>query len=118
MIFLRPIQESQGYNFRLFWSFNAFLEGQSAVIAEKILNIVVFIPVGLLLGIAFKEIKWYRVLLLSSLLSILIEILQFVLNKGFSEFDDVFYNTAGGMLGFGVYVALAAIGKVLCGWWA
>lgn len=117
-IFFRPIQESQEYNFRLFWSFAAFLEGKSAVIAEKILNIVVFVPVGLLLGIGYKRRMWYCVLLISSFLSVLIEILQFVLNRGFSEFDDVFYNTAGGMLGFGVYVALAAIGKVLCGWWA
>ena len=71
--------------------------------AINILNIVVFAPLGILLAITFKEIKLCRVFILSALLSMIIEILQFVLKRGFAEIDDVFHNTLGALLGFGLY---------------
>ena len=38
--------------------------------------------------------------------SVLIETLQFFLKRGFAEFDDVFHNGLGCMIGFGVYVGV------------
>lgn len=64
------------------------------------MNVVVFIPVGLLLGIAFKQMAWWKALLIGCSISISIEALQFWLMKGFSEVDDVMHNTTGCILGY------------------
>jgi glycopeptide antibiotics resistance protein len=67
---------------------------------ENIMNVVVFIPVSLLLGIAFKQTTWWKALLLGCGISITIESLQFIFMRGFSELDDVMHNTVGCLLGW------------------
>lgn len=98
-----------GYSFTPFWSYNAIKEGRTELLTENIMNVVVFVPVGLLMGIAFKYIKWWQVLLIGAFISISIEVLQFILKKGFSELDDVMHNTLGCMIGYWIY-ALARYG--------
>ena len=72
-----------------------------------IANVVAFVPIGLLLGCAFgKRMKWWKVLLIGGGFSLLIETLQFVLKRGFAEFDDVFHNVLGCLIGWGVYVGV------------
>lgn len=44
-------------------------------------------------------------------ISLLIETLQFFLNKGFAEFDDVWHNTIGCVIGFYVLMIFAMITK-------
>ncbi len=95
-----------------FWSYHAFLvDGKMRFLTGNIMNIVVFIPVGLLLGMAFKNIKPRVVLLTGVLISLSIEILQFATKRGFAEFDDLMHNTLGCMLGFGLYCLLKLIFK-------
>ena len=73
-----------------------------------IMNVVAFIPVGLLLGCAFgKRMKWWKVVLVGLAFSLLIETLQFVLKRGFAEVDDVMHNVVGCLMGYGVYVGIA-----------
>lgn len=67
------------------------------------MNVVAFIPIGLLLGCAFDRMKWWQVLLIGGAFSLLIETLQFVLKRGFAEVDDVWHNVVGCMVGYGVY---------------
>ena len=67
---------------------------------ENIMNIVMFVPIGLLVGVLFSEYNWKRILLIGTCISIGIEILQFIFSKGFSEFDDVMHNALGCMVGF------------------
>lgn len=64
------------------------------------MNVVVFIPVGLLLGFAFKQMTWRKALLIGCSISISIEALQFWFMKGFSEVDDVMHNTFGCIVGY------------------
>lgn len=101
--FLRPIQEKSSFNFQLLWSYKAFNDGVNAVMAEKLLNIVVFVPVGLLIGIAFKKTGWLQVFIMTTMLSVSIELMQFLLRRGFAETDDVLHNVAGSLVGFGIY---------------
>lgn len=75
------------------------------------MNVVAFIPIGILLGISFPNIRWWKVLLISGAFSILIEILQFFFKREFAEFDDVFHNVLGCMVGYGVYVGIAYLVK-------
>jgi glycopeptide antibiotics resistance protein len=56
------------------------------------MNVVVFIPVGMLLCVAFKQMTWWKALLIGCCISITIEALQFWFMKGFSEVDDVMVN--------------------------
>ena len=81
--------------------------GENSYLMEKaalnILNVALFIPVGLLSGYCFRKITWQRVLCIGALLSIIVEILQLILRRGLCEMDDVIHNIVGGMVGYGVY---------------
>jgi len=70
------------------------------MLTENIMNVVVFIPVGILIGITFKQMTWWEVLLIGCSISITIEALQFWFMKGFSEVDDVMHNTVGCLIGW------------------
>ncbi len=83
-----------------FWSYRAIMDGKEQYLAENIMNVVAFVPIGLLLGIGIPRQKWWYALLIGFCLSSSIEILQFVFKKGFSEFDDVIHNTFGCILGY------------------
>lgn len=64
-------------------------------------NIIAFVPLGFLVPMVFKRIDNYnKVLLTSMTLSILIEIIQMLLNAGSADIDDVILNTVGGLLGY------------------
>ena len=99
-VIFRPTGETRQYDFHLFWSYNAIQEGKVDLLPENIMNVVVFIPVGLLLGCAFRQMTWGKALLIGCSISITIEALQFCFMKGFSEVDDVMHNTVGCLIGY------------------
>lgn len=49
-VFFRQSAESRGHNFLPFWSYTAIQEGRAELLPENIMNVVVFIPIGILLG--------------------------------------------------------------------
>lgn len=102
-VFCRLSLPERKYDFHPFWTYNAIMDGENLYIGEILMNIVMFIPVGLLLGFAIKGLKWWQVLLIGGGISFSIEILQFVLMRGFSEIDDIMHNTLGCMIGYGIY---------------
>lgn len=102
-VLFREMKAKCIYDLHPFWSYKAILNGRDDLVTENILNVVLFMPVGFLLGIAFSEIRWKAVMLIGLSLSIGIETLQFVYLKGFTEFDDVMNNTLGCVIGYGVY---------------
>lgn len=94
-VIFRPTGVTRQYDFHPFWSYD-----RPDLLVENIMNVVVFIPVGLLLGIAFKQTTWWKALLLGCGISITIESLQFIFMRGFSELDDVMHNTLGCIVGY------------------
>ena len=56
----------------------------------------------------FSERKWgwLAVILVGAAISFGIETLQFIFKKGFAEFDDIFHNTLGCVIGYGLYVII------------
>lgn len=94
-VIFRTTGDTRQYDFHPFWSYD-----RPELLIENIMNVMVFIPVGLLLGIAFKQMTWWKVLLIGCSISITIEALQFCFLKGFSEVDDVMHNTVGCLLGW------------------
>ena len=69
-----------------------------ADLIEVLLNMALFVPIGLLLGgIGFKTKK---ILLMGICLSGIIEVSQFAFCKGLCETDDVMHNSVGAFLGY------------------
>lgn len=62
------------------------------------LNILLFIPLGLLLGD-----KGWKAVFLGFLLSAFIEFIQYIAVLGYCEADDVLNNTIGALLGICIY---------------
>lgn len=94
-VIFRPTGETRQYDFHPFWSYD-----RPELLVENIMNVVVFIPVGLLLGSAFKQMTWWKALLIGCSISITIEALQFWFMRGFLEVDDVMHNTIGCIAGY------------------
>ena len=94
-VIFRPTGETRQYDFHPFWSYD-----RPELLVENIMNVLVFIPVGMLLCVAFKQMSWWKALLIGCSISITVEALQFCFMKGFSEVDDVMHNTVGCLIGW------------------
>lgn len=84
-----------------FWSYAHIQAGdKQGLLPENIMNVLVFIPIGLLLGMACKNKFWRKILGIGLLISFSIEVLQFCFMKGHCELDDVIHNTIGCFWGY------------------
>ena len=100
-VFFRATGEISKYDFHPFWSYKAIQDGRDNLLAENIMNVIVFIPVGMILGSLLKvKGSWLIALLIGCSISVTIESLQFFFMRGFSEVDDVMHNTLGCILGY------------------
>ena len=92
-----------------FWSYRAIYANETHTLIQVITNICAYIPVGLLICCVFNRIKWWIVLIVGGAFSILIETLQFFLRLGFTEFDDVFHNVLGCLIGYFLYLGIVSM---------
>ncbi len=103
-VFFRWSKGAVEYSFIPFWSYRDYFNGvNDKLLVENIMNVVVFVPVGLLIGAAYRAMTWKKVIEIGICLSVGIEVMQFVFRKGFSEVDDVMHNTLGCMIGYEIY---------------
>lgn len=107
-VIFREYSENVEYNFSLFWSYRAIENGRE-LLAENIMNVVVFVPVGVLLCCVSCRLKWWMVLLIGFGISVSIETLQYFFHKGFSEVDDVMHNTLGCAIGILIVAIIKGI---------
>lgn len=77
-------------------------EGASDPI-EVGMNLLLFVPLGLYLGLLAPTWRWWNVATSVAGASVLLELTQFVLAIGSSDITDVIVNTAGGLVGFGLF---------------
>ena len=83
------------FNFQPFW----YLESSSKVaLYYAILNYLFFVPLGFLLEL-LEEKRIWKTTLICFLFSLFIEASQLFLKLGLAEFDDIFENTTGALLG-------------------
>lgn len=76
-------------------------------------NIVGFVPFGALLPVLReKKVGFWKVLLLSFELTLVIEISQLILRVGSCDVDDMILNTLGGCMGYGLYRAAALLKEI------
>lgn len=75
-------------------------------------NILIFLPLGIFLPILFKKYNVLSKVFISSIiLSFLIEILQFILQIGQFDIDDILLNSIGTVIGFFI---IKTIIKITC----
>ena len=85
-----------------------FWEVQVGYWRDILLNILLFLPLGFLFGVCFKN---WKAVLLGFLLSALIELTQYVLFLGYCEADDVLNNVIGTAVGFGIHHLFSVLVK-------
>ncbi len=98
----QPRSLERVFKWELLWSYRAWLAGAPDGKTESIQNInniLIFIPFGLL----FPGKRWKWLLLTVVLFSAGIEAVQYVLNLGWCEIDDVICNFLGAVIGFGAW---------------
>lgn len=109
----REIADVRSYCLVPFWSYHEINRGNTNYVAEIVINILAFIPVGLLLPCFLSEIRFFKVLLFGVALSFTIELLQFFMKTGYSEIDDLFHNFIGTLIGYCLYSILFSLFKVV-----
>ena len=110
-VIFRLYNPDQSHNFTPFWSYVEVYHGNYTIqLPEKVMNLLVFLPVGMLSGCAFRHITCWKVILIGFVISTSIELLQFTLKRGFAEFDDVFHNTIGCFVGFLLIYLIRMVG--------
>ncbi|WP_296702170.1 VanZ family protein [Algoriphagus sp.] len=72
---------------------------------EIILNVVIFVPLGIYLGILLKEKSLFLKLLSFFLVSLILEGLQYCLKIGTFDITDLLTNTTGGIIGYLLFLA-------------
>lgn len=98
----RVVSESRNFCLIPFWSYREIMTGSSKYIIENLMNVLVFLPIGFLVPLAYK-VYFRGVLLLGLVISLTVELTQMLFKTGLCEFDDVFHNTLGACLGYQLY---------------
>jgi glycopeptide antibiotics resistance protein len=80
-----------------------------ADISEIILNVVIFVPLGIYAGILFYGWRLGRKILLFFFTSLIVEGLQFVLAVGAFDITDIITNTLGGMIGLALFEVIERV---------
>jgi len=66
-------------------------------------NFIFFVPLGLLLGINYKLVSLKRKTAFVLVVSLVVEIIQFIFAIGIADITDVIMNTLGGFVGLALY---------------
>ena len=78
-------------------------------ITEIILNIAVFVPLGIYVGVLCKRWSLGKKLLSFFLLSLMIESIQFIFRVGAFDTTDIITNTIGGTIGLIIFLIIEKI---------
>lgn len=74
---------------------------------DILLNILMLVPLGILLPVSFPKCRKFWVILLSGFCgSLVIEISQLITKRGIFETDDLWGNTFGALIGYGIFLLL------------
>ena len=74
--------------------------------SENILNVAIFVPLGIYVIILFEQWSFSRKLFFVFFLSLLVETLQYILRVGAFDVTDIITNTLGGIIGLIIFKAL------------
>jgi hypothetical protein len=83
-------------------------------IADAVLNVLVFVPLGLLVPLFLARARWWQVVGLATAFSLVIEVTQYatahLLGGGHvADVNDLLFNVIGGALGWALFAVLARL---------
>ena len=89
-----------------FWSYvQVFRERNLNLLRQMISNVLVFIPWPILFAEVFPHMKKFCWAVGSAcLFSVFVELIQLVFRIGMFEFDDIFHNVLGAMIGYSIFM--------------
>ena len=88
------------------WSYKAIASGTTKLIAENFWNVVLFIPIGVIVSVLFPKQKLWPAVAAGLLLSAAVELTQLITHRGLFEFDDIFHNTLGAVIGSALFLLM------------
>lgn len=104
----RTVMSHRILKLQLFWSYGTIWSFPWGNMSRCVIgNVILFIPFGLLLQNYFsKYLSVAKTTLLAFLCSAAIEMIQLAAQIGYFEFDDMFHNTLGAVIGAGAFWAV------------
>lgn len=108
----REASDERTAELRFMWAYREMLTGHpewKEDVGYNLMNILFFIPFGFLfpekniLPTVFKNRRWLPILCAGMLLSIFVELTQYIFCLGLCELDDVICNGLGAMVGYGIF---------------
>lgn len=96
----------KGYNLEPFKTIKNYIKysGTDTMMRNIFGNIVAFMPFGFFVPVILRKTRnFIFMILLSGLMSLLVEVLQYHFAVGSFDVDDIILNTAGGFLGYLIY---------------
>lgn len=103
---------SSGLNLTPFKEITRYPLTSTQFIYNVIGNIVLFLPFGFSVSDFIKAKKTYQILIISTLISLTAELIQFKIGRAF-DIDDIILNVVGAILGFICYKGLRNIKRKL-----
>ncbi len=92
--------------------FRSYFADPPRTVAEVLGNVALFVPLGLLLPFVSRRWTLPLVLSVAAVLSMIIEVGQFLLNQGRSaDIDDVVLNVIGAVVGWSLWLVASKIGE-------
>ncbi len=85
--------------------------GKFYFFGEIIMNIIIFVPLGIYTGILSKKWNFGKNLLIIFLLSFFVELIQFIFKLGSFDITDTITNTLGGIIGLLVFIVIEKVFK-------
>lgn len=79
-------------------------EGTLASPVEVVVNLLLFVPFGVYLGLLARSWSWWKVTGTVAGASLFLEVSQYILGVGRSDITDVVVNAAGGLIGYGLLI--------------
>lgn len=103
-IIFRRVIKAPHIEFTPFWTYKAaYTHVVGVSYWDIILNMALFVPLGLLLSLIFPRVEIWKVIVIAIACSMCIEVSQFIWMRGVCQFDDIMHNSIGAA--FGCYVA-------------
>lgn len=122
-LFCRRAYDDYHYQFEFLWEWrlafgfeNGKLILQDPGWAKEIFdNFMLFVPMGIFLSELIQDGRalWWRILIICAGFSSMIELTQLFFRLGLFEYDDIFGNTIGGMIGFGIFAFTERLGRII-----
>lgn len=85
-----------------FWKYRELMYGVDKLywFGQIIGNIVMLMPLGVFLCLMYRRLNAIHIEMISCACSVCIELTQYFTSRGLLEFDDIFHNTLGAVIGY------------------